>query len=161
MTATRTRTTLTEIERIRLRHLVADNAGTWYGGPLGLSRPDTVRYTAEAVVERQFPDVTYNTLWDAISDVLDQHSGILERRLSDADRRIAAAARQEAAGAWLHLAGEALEAADFPLAAAFVDQAERENPPGNSTVLPNRYEIAREVISGTAEQWSTATGNGD
>jgi hypothetical protein len=150
MTATRTRTELTELETIRLRHLVEDHAGTYYGGPLQLGVYDAIRYTAEAVVERQFPDVTYDTLWDAIRAILNQDITALDRRLTDADRAQRAAVRRAAADAWVTLASQALDSDDpdkLFLASAFVDAAEREDPdyPGLATgrrIISARYEQA-------------------
>ncbi len=143
----RTRTELTEIEQIRIRHLVEDHAATWYGGPLQLGVLDAIRYTAEAHVEKAFPDVAYETLWDAIRAVLNADITILDRRLTDADRHAAACARTFAAQERLGLAGTAFTEHDYSLAAALVDQAEREDPDGRAPNGQSLYTVARDAIS--------------
>jgi hypothetical protein len=152
---TRSRTALTELERVRIRHLVEDHAGTWYGGPLQLGVYDAIRYTAEAHVEKAFPDVPYETLWEAIRAVLNADITILDRKLTDADRHAAACARTFAASEWLGLAGTAFNEHDYVLAAALVDQAEREDPTGRAPNGQSLYAVARAAISEEFDRWAT------
>lgn len=128
---TRTRTTLTELETIRIRHLVEDHAAEFFGGPLQLGVHDAIRYTAEAYVEKAFPGVAYETLWAAIRAVLNADITILDRRLTDADRAGNAERRKAAAQPHLNAAHEAYGpdgGGDLDAALRHIAAAEREDP---------------------------------
>lgn len=154
-----TATDLTEVDLIRIRHLVEDHAGSYYGGPLSLGRDDTIRYTVDTV-DNLFPDVDYNTLRGLVIEAIDDQPNILDRRLTEADREKRAAVRRDAANGWLDLAHRLITATrhdplptEFTgldvddrhaLAAACVDVAEREDPTHPSV------RIARDIV---ARRW--------
>lgn len=129
MTGESKRTELTAADQIHLGHLVDDHAATYYGGPLNMSLSDAVRYTAEAVVERAFPDVDRAALWALVRAELEAHPEILERgRLTDDQR--AARAAERAARSQIHdqAALIALRAGDFDGALRSIDAAEMACP---------------------------------
>jgi hypothetical protein len=127
----RTLTHLDEVALIVIAHMVADFAPGWYGqrGALSLGRSDAVRYTAEGHVEKRFPDHERQLLWDAVEAAIDAHPEILTGQpvpaVELAERQ---QARQAAAEVFDRLARDAFNEGDYPLAAAMIDAAERENP---------------------------------
>jgi len=124
---------LTEVEAVRVAHLVADHAAEFYGqcGPFSFGFDDAVRYNVEGYVGKVITTVAWNVLYEAVAGELAAHPEILSAgRLTPAELAARKGARQDAAQVYDDLAGEAFKAGDYPLAAAYLDAAERQCPEG-------------------------------
>lgn len=124
-TPTRTRTELTAVEQVRLRHLVTDHGARYYGqaGPFTFTRGDAVRYTTEGYAAKAFPDINFQTLWSAVDAALTDEI-LAAGKLSDDQVAANVAARRAAAFTHDRAALRAYRADDFDTALAEVDAGE-------------------------------------
>lgn len=152
---------LSEIDLIRIRHLVEDHAGNHYGGPMGLGRDDAVRYTTDVVLNT-YTGLDQDTVTDAVTAILDADPAILNRKTTEKERVAAELARYTEAQRWMLTSKEVLKAAEpgapdrhdyddgdpFPYSVACVDYAERTYPD-----LP-MLDLVRETIANRWARWA-------
>lgn len=133
--------TLSEIDIIRIRHLVEDHAGNFVGGSMDLGPSDAVRYMVD-VVENTYSGLARDAVRAAVTAIIDEDPAILNKRTTERDRVAAELRRHAAAQEWMTEASEALRAAEpwsprrhdydedgpHPYVVACIDAAEREYP---------------------------------
>lgn len=124
------RTVLTAAAEIIVRDLTADHGAKYYGGPMGFSRWDAVRYCTEGFVVKHpaLAGITFNTLFDAVDSYLSDEI-LAAGPLTDEQVKDAQAARWEAGGLVHDRAALALfKAGDYDGAHRELDAGEQVSP---------------------------------
>jgi hypothetical protein len=142
------------VEHALIRNAVADHAGGYYGGPLGLGRDSAARYTSEGHLHELVERHGLDAVWTAVAEAIDADPAILDR--GQAQR---ATERQQREARAEQVAREALAAykrGEHAEARTLIDQAELVDPtyrPGRGnarTYRPSWDEIRRSIGRGAA-----------
>ena len=117
-------------ERALVGHVVEDWVGTYFGGPMAMTREDAVRYTVEGHLKDLTAARGYDVVRDAAQDYLTTFPDALHTRLTDGQRAVRARTRTEHAEAEGRAASEAFVHGRYDDALRRVDAAELLDPTG-------------------------------
>ena len=115
-----------ELDLIRVRIATEDNAGRYFGGPLGLSQSDAARYTSEGHLSKLCDRYGLATVWRAVAEVIEARPELLTD--SEEVRQQRARDRAAACEAANVSAGDAYKAGNYPAALAALDEGDRADP---------------------------------
>ena len=132
-------------ERALVGHVVEDWVGTYFGGPMAMTREDAVRYTVEGHLTDLVAVRGYELVRDVVQEYLTSFPDALHTRLSSEQRAVRARTRTERAEAEGRAASEAFTQGRYDDALRRVDAAELLDPTGRD------YDAVRERIRSAAD----------